>query len=243
LSTELLIQFAIFAVALFFLIKSADYFVDYSEKLGLSLGVPQFIIGVTIISMGTSLPELITSIFSIARGEAGFVSGNVIGSNIANIFLVVGITSIIAKRVEVTRSIIRLDLPLLVGSGAILILTMKDGVFTFTEAILSIIGFIIYIIYNVTQHKETPDEQKHSFLSKLKIEKKPPFKWIYLLWILVSAVFLYFSAGFTIDSVIEIASMLKIDTAVIAITAVAVGTSLPELLVSVVAAKKGNFEM
>jgi cation:H+ antiporter len=243
LPTELFTTIIIFAVALFFLIKSANYFVVYSEKLGLSLGVPQFIIGLTIISMGTSLPELVTSIFSIAKGEAGFVSGNVIGSNIANILLVVGITSIIAKRVEVKRSIIRLDLPLLVGSGAILVLTMRDGVFNFTEALLSIIGFIIYILYNISQHKENLEEKERKLLKFMKVEKKPPLKWYYFLFITLSAVALYISAGFTIDSVIELASFLNIDTAIIAITAVAIGTSLPELLVSISAAKKGNFDM
>ncbi len=241
--TELFTTIIVFAAALFFLIKSADYLVRYSEKVGLSLGVPQFIVGVTIISAGTSLPELVTSIFSISKGEAGFVAGNVIGSNIANILLVVGITTIIAKRVEVSRSIIRLDLPLLVGSGAILILTMQDGVFNFAEAILSIIGFVIYVLYNVSEHKVSLAEKEKTMLKIMDGEKKPKFKWYYLGIIGLAASVLYVSANFTIDSVIDIANFFNLDTAIIAITAVAVGTSLPELLVSLVAAKKGNFEM
>jgi cation:H+ antiporter len=128
--------------------------VRYSEQLGLSLGVPQFIVGITIISAGTSLPELATSIFSIIKGEPGVVTGNVIGSNIANILLVIGVTTIIAKRVEIKRSIIRLDLPLLVGASSILVLTVMDGKFTFMEAIVSILGFIIYLIYSLTSQKK-----------------------------------------------------------------------------------------
>lgn len=236
MSTDLAITLLLFAVALLFLMKSAGYMVKYSERLGLTLGIPQFIIGITIISAGTSLPELVTSIFSIFKGEAQIVGANVIGSNIANILLVVGITTVIAKRIEIKRSLILLDLPLLVGSGAILVLTMRDGIFTLPEALLSIAGFVVYLIYSITQHKETIGE-------KIKIKKKPPFKWFYVLAIVVSATVLFFSADQTIIQVINLGSLLNLDTAVIAITAIAVGTSLPELLVSVVAARKGNFDM
>lgn len=241
--TELFTTIVVFAVALFFLIKSADYFVIYSEKVGLALGVPQFIIGVTIVSAGTSLPELVTSLISVAKGDTGFVAGNVIGSNIANILLIVGITTIIAKRVEIKKSLIRLDLPLLVGSGAILVLTMQDGVFTFIEAVLSILGFLVYILYNVSEHRQSLVEKEKDLRKIMNIEKKPVFKWYFPVIILVSTVVLYISAEYTINSVISLSGFLNIDTAVIAITAVAVGTSLPELLVSVVAARKGNFDM
>ncbi|MFC1810285.1 calcium/sodium antiporter [Patescibacteria group bacterium] len=240
---ELITTILLFAVALFFLIKSADYLVKYSEKLGLSLGVPQFIIGITIISAGTSLPELATSIFSIIKGEPGMVAGNVIGSNIANILLVVGVTTIIAKKVEIKRSIIRLDLPLLIGASAILVLTVMDGKFSFIEAIVSILGFIIYLIYSLTQQKKPLEKVEKGMLKAMDGEKRPPFKWSYFPIIIVSAAVLYLSANYAIEAVIGLGALLNLDTAVIAITAVAIGTSLPELLVSIVAAKKGNFEI
>jgi cation:H+ antiporter len=240
---ELVQIIVVFAAALFFLIKSADYLVRYSEKLGLSLGVPQFIVGVTLISAGTSLPELVTSIFSIGKDEAVFVAGNVVGSNIANILLVLGVTLIIAKRVEIKHSLIRLDLPLLAGSTSILILTMMDGIFTFKEAVLSIIGFIIYILYNVWQHKERLESKEKELMKVLKVDDRPKFKWYYLAIIAAAAIVLYFSAEYTVESVIQLAGLLSISTSVVAITAVAIGTSLPELIVSAVAAKKGNLDM
>lgn len=240
---ELLIEIIKFAASLAFLILSADLLVRNSEKLGLSLGVPQFIVGITIISAGTSLPELATSIFSIAKGEAGVVAGNVVGSNIANILLVVGITTVIAKKIEIKRSLIRLDLPLLVGASAILILTLLDGKFTLFEAIISLIGFGVYLIYSVTQHKGELEEKEKELIDTLKGKKKPPFKWRYLGIVVISALVLYFSADLTIDSVISIGGILNIDTAVIAITAIAIGTSLPELIVSALAAKRGNFDI
>lgn len=223
--------------------KSADYFVEYSEKLGLSLRVPQFIIGMTIVSIGTSLPELVTSVFSVMEGETGMVAGNVIGSNIANILLVVGVSTIIARKIEIKKSIIRLDLPLLVGSGAILILTIKDGIFTFPEALLSILGFFIYLLYNVAEHKSGLAEQEEKRIETLEEDKHPPFKWTYIAWILGAAIGLFFSGKFTVSSVIGLGGLLNLDTSVLAITAVAIGTSLPELLVSIMAIKKGNFDM
>lgn len=241
--TELFTALIIFSAALFFLVKSADYFVRYSEKTGLSLGIPQFIIGVTVVSMGTSLPELATSLFSIFKGEPGIVAANVIGSNVANILLVIGVTTIIIRKIEIKRSLIRIDLPLLVGSGAILVLTMMDGKFTFTEAIFCLLGFIVYVLYNYYDHKETTTEKEEVILEKLKLKKRPPFKWGYLLGLLISGVVLYFSAEYTIEGVIMLGGILKLDTSIIAITAIAIGTSLPELLVCITSARKGNFDI
>lgn len=249
--TELTSAVFIFAVSLFVLIKSAGYLVKYSEKLGMALGVPQFIIGITLISAGTSLPELATSIFSISKGEPGVVAGNVVGSNIANILLVIGITTVIVKRVEIKRSLIRLDLPLLVASGAILVLTLSDGKFTFFEALISLVGFAVYLIYSITQPKRDLVEKEKEFIEAATeekpkssiLQKRPPFKWRYVFFIIFSATTLYFGASFTIDSVIVLGTLLNVNTSIIAITAVAVGTSLPELIVSVVAARKGNFDI
>lgn len=248
---ELTIQILFFAVSLFVLIKSADYLVKYSEKLGMSLGVPQFIIGITLISAGTSLPELATSIFSVLKGEPEVVAGNVIGSNIANILLVVGITTVIVKKVEIKRSLIRIDLPLLVASGAILVLTASDGKFTFFEALISLVGFVIYLIYSVTQPRGPLAEKEKEFIEatteeKTKstlLKKRPPFKWRYVLFVIISATTLYFSADFTIEAVIQLGKLLNVETSIIAITAVAIGTSLPELMVSIAAARKGNFDI
>lgn len=240
---ELLFEILKFAASLAVLIVSADLLVRNSEKLGLALGVPQFIVGITIISAGTSLPELATSIFSIAKGEPGVVAGNVVGSNVANILLVVGITTILVRKVEIKRSLIRLDLPLLVGATSILILTLLDGKFTFFEAVVSLIGFVIYLIYSITQQKESFEVKEKELIDTLKGEKKPPFKWQYLAIIAVAALTLYFSADFTIDAVINLGAILNIDTAIIAITAIAIGTSLPELIVSSLAAKRGNFDI
>lgn len=243
MSQEIITAIIIFAAALFFLIKSADYFVSYSEKIGLSLGVPQFIIGVTVVALGTSLPELATSIFSIYRGEPGIVAANVIGSNISNIFLVIGITVVIMHGVIIKRNLMTIDMPLVIGSAAILVITLMDGVFTFTEALLCLAGFAVYMLYNYYEHKGSLQEKEEEALRTLKIKKRPPFKWRYPLWVVISAIVLYFSADYTIASVIMLGQILKVDTSIIAITAISIGTSLPELSVAITSARRKNFDM
>lgn len=240
---ELTTAIFIFAAGLFFLIKSADYFVGYSEKVGLSLGIPQFIIGVTVVALGTSLPELAAALFAIFKEEPGIVAANVVGSNIANIFLVIGITTIIVGKIEIKRSLIRLDIPLLVGAAGILVITMMDGVFTFVEGILCLIGFAVYLAYSYYDNKNSLSEKEDEVMRKLKIKKRPPFKWYYPFAIIISATVLYFSADYTIESVIILGSILKIDTSIIAITAISIGTSLPELSVAITSARKGNIDI
>jgi cation:H+ antiporter len=232
----------IFIISLAVLVKSADYFTESSEKLGLIMGISPFLIGVTIIAIGTSIPELVTALFAVAEGEPSFVAGNVIGSNIANILLVIGISAIIVKKIEVKNSLIELDLPLLSASTIILTIMVMDGEFTFGEGILSLIGFSIYGFYTYATHKKhTLENAAHKI--KESLSKKPMFTWTTPVMILLGGVGVYFGAEWTIKAVIELAKMFKVDSAIIAVTAVAVGTSLPELAVSIGAARKGKFEI
>jgi cation:H+ antiporter len=241
--SELLIWIAAFIASIVILIKSSDYFTDSAEKIGISLKLPAFIIGVTIVSIGTSLPELVSSIFAILRGSSEIVIGNVIGSNIANIFLVLGVAAIVAKKtIKIDFELLHVDLPLLVGSAFLLTLTIWDGIFTLPEAILCILGIIIYLLYTLSserKHKDTEIEKEME--SELKNKKGLSWKTIAVL--ILSAVFIYLGAKYTIESVIQLSSILNIGKEVIAVTAVALGTSLPELFVTITAARKGKSEM
>lgn len=241
MSLELTKWFLIFAVALLVLIKSADIFTDYSEKLGKIVGIPQFIIGVTIVALGTSLPELMTSIIATLKNESAIVSANVVGSNIANILLVGGLASIWAGTIVVKKSLIKIDLPLLIAITALLITTLWDGRFSIFEGIIMLITYIVYIAYNFNEHNTA--KEKLSDMAKHPLEKKEKLRVKIPLIIGLSAVGIYFGAAFTIQSVTEISSIFKISSAVIAVTAIAIGTSLPELLVSYKAVKKKNYEL
>jgi len=236
-----LIWIIIFIVSMYVLIKSADYFTNAAEKIGISFGIAPFIVGVTIVSVGTSLPELVTSILAVIKGSSEIVVGNVIGSNIANIFLVLAIVAIISKKIRITHAILSIDLPLLVGSGFLLAITIWDGVFTLPEAIFCLVGFLIYILYAVNVEKyHTHEEIKQVIDEKVGTRK---LDWKLFAILIVSSFFIYVGAKYIVESVINLSQLFNIGTEIIAVSAVALGTSLPEVAVSVLAAKKGNAEM
>lgn len=239
---QILIWSIVFVAALAALIKSADYFTTYSEKIGKILGVPQFIVGVSIVALGTSLPELMTSILATLRGYSSIVAADVVGSNIANTLLVIGITALFAKTLVIKKSLIKLDLPILASVTALLIVLLYDGSFTVYEGLLMLLTYFVYISYNLYEHKQSQLEKLEEKVEQAVTPKdKVKPKLIFL--ILLSGVGIYFGADYTIKAIINLSELLNLAPAAIAISAVAIGTSLPELLVSIQAARKKNFEM
>jgi cation:H+ antiporter len=235
-----IIWILVFLVSLLVLIKSSDYFTKSAEKIGLHFGMPAFIVGVTIVAVGTSLPELVSSIFAVLRGSSEIVTGNVVGSNIANIFLILGVAAIISKKkLEITYKLLNVDLILFVASAFLLAITIWDGKVNLYEGIILLIGIIIYTLYAIKSHKIDP-EIKRELKGEIKNKKLHINTWIMLI---VSSIFIYISAKYTIDSVIELSSIFNIGKEIIAMTAVALGTSLPELMVTISAAKRAKPEI
>ncbi len=232
--TELLFWFGVFVLSLVILVKAADYFTNYSEKLGLALRIPPFIVGIIIVSIGTSLPELVSSIIAAYNGTTDIVAANVIGSNIFNILVIVGIASIITKKIVLERDLINIDLPLLASFSALLIVTcVYWGEFAFIEGVICIIGFAVYIHYSVVSREREID----------KLSKKEKLDFWTILGIIISGAFVFVGAYFTVKGVVNISKITNIGTSVISLTAVALGTSLPELAVSVRAAMRQKFEI
>ena len=248
---DLFFWLGIFIISLAVLIKASDYFTNSAEKIGLWLGMPTFFIGVTIVAIGTSLPELISSIIAVLNGTSEIVIGNVLGSNIANIFLILGIAGIIAKKeLKLSRSLLHVDIPFLLGTSFLLAIMIWDTVFTFVEGLILLFVLVIYSIYLI-KSREHPDKEVRKQLRGVKGElanhsinkstKGLPLKvWIILL---VSLIGIYFGARFTVESVIELSTLLGIGSEIIAVSAIALGTSLPELAVTFSAAKKGKPEI
>ena len=249
----LFIWILVFCISLFILIKAADYFTEGAEKIGLAFKISPFIIGVTIISIGTSLPELATSIIAIIKGQTEIVAANAIGSNIANILLIIGFSAIVAGKLVVKRSLIDTDLPLLAAATALIIVVLWDRQITWGEGIVALLGYIVYAAYTIKGDKEEkskPDgimpgedipatrEQRHHHRKK---HQELDLKLIAVL--IFSALFIYFGADWTIKSITEIAIIIGIPSSMIVMSAMAVGTSLPELVVSIGAARKGKFEI
>lgn len=224
----MLIPILIFLVSLTVLLLASDRFVDSSEKVGLALGIPSFVVGVTIVAFGTSLPELATSIVSVYSGTSEVVIGNAVGSNITNILLVLGAAAIFGKGIKIEHDVMKSDMPMLFGSAFLLYFALQDYVLSMAECIIFLIALAVFLNSSLKSTDDTEDIQK---------TKTSPKDWI---TIVIGAALIYFSAKYTIDSLKELAMMANIPTHVIAITVVALGTSLPEVVVSLSAAKKGN---
>ena len=226
----------LFLVSLFVLIKSSNVFTDNAEKLGLYLGMPAFLVGITIVSIGTSLPELISGLISVSAGAPEINVGNVIGANISNIFLVLGLSALVGKKLKLSRSLSKIDLPSMLIVSGLFILVVFDGVVSTMEALFLVLLFCVYITYTIKldmKNKLKVKEHKE----KVKLNKK-------IIPLLVgSAFFIYLGAKLTIDSVIALSEIFSVGKEIIAVTAFSIGTTLPELTVSITAARKGNPEM
>ncbi|MEL6937142.1 MAG: calcium/sodium antiporter [Cyanobacteria bacterium J06636_28] len=237
----------IFVVGLATLVKASDFFTDAAEKIGLAIGLPPFIVGVTIVSMGTSLPELLSSLLGIFQGAPEVVASNVIGSNIANICLVVGTAAIMSTRLlRVMYNLISVDLPLFVGSAFLFaLMAASEQRFTQGEALILVIGYIVYLFYILQSSDETaPSNDGETVVPS---PASPPSSTARslreILILILSGIFIFLGANYTIDALIQISDRLNIGKDIIAISAVALGTSLPELLVTINASLKGKAEL
>ncbi|MEO0826659.1 MAG: calcium/sodium antiporter [Cyanobacteria bacterium J06635_15] len=261
--SSLPILLLIFVISLAVLVKASDVFTDAAEKLGVAIGLPPFIVGVTIVSVGTSLPELLSSLFGIFQGASEVVVSNVIGSNIANICLVVGTAAILsAKSLRVVYNLVSVDLPLFVGSAFLFTLMAWDQTFTRGEALILVIGYIMYLFYILKSSEEESEVPQAQATSKdegnadgdIQVEgnkgasavtKSMSSAGIFreVLILLLSGIFIFLGAQYTIDSLIKLSDLLNIGREIIAVSAVALGTSLPELMVTIGAARKGKAEI
>lgn len=224
------IQIIVFVISLVVLIKGSDWFIGAAERIGLSLGIPAFIIGVTIVAFGTSLPELATSIASIYAGESDIVIGNVVGSNITNILLVIGTVAIFVRRIPLRANIMDVDIPMLIFSSFFLFFVVLDGRFSLAEAFLFLAALVIFLIHSFSGDTEDRLER-----SKVSLKDITLF--------LVGGVAVYLGAKYTIESLIFVANSLNIGSELIAVSLVALGTSLPEVTVSIAAARRGQTDI
>ncbi len=233
---ELFIWVGVLLVSLAVLVKSADYFTVASERLGLFFGLSSFVIGATIVSFGSSMPELATALFAIKAGVTDFAIDNIVGSNIANALLVAGIASVAVKTLRVKEQLIDVDVPFFFMSTAMFILFIMDGKFTAAEGVVSLVMLGVFVVYTISAGRDNiPDHDKSE-------NTKPALKTVFqsLGIIVVSIVVIVISSKYTIDSVTHIAQLMNIAPAIITMLAVAFGTSLPEIIISVRAAMAGR---
>ncbi|MEL6671947.1 MAG: calcium/sodium antiporter [Bacteroidota bacterium] len=242
----LLFWVLIFGLTLVTLIISADFFIRGAERVGLALGIPHFIIGVTLIAIGTSLPELVTSIVAVLSSpdDSKIVLGNVVGSNLTNICLVLGVIGAVSGEIRIQFDVMKVDMPMMLGAAFLLYLCVLNRSFGLTEGIACLVGMGVYLWY-VFQLGRKNRETTKAVEGELgdELPAADPFSWRDPLILVVSAIVIYFSAKYNVMSISEISTALEIGKEYIALTAVSLGTSLPELVVSIVAIRAGNGEM
>jgi len=225
-----------------FLIKGADIFVDSSSSAALNFKVPKMFIGLTIVAFGTSAPELAVSIKAIALGSSDMVIGNVIGSNILNILLILGIGAMI-KPIKIKDNTVKKELPICILISTLLVVLFMDTVLgdsainqiTRADGIVLILFFLIFIYYLVSLAKSDKMNQE---------EEKPQFKLgVSLLLIVVGLVGIVIGSNLVVNNASIIASKLGVSERIISLTIIAFGTSLPELVTTIVSSRKGEQDL
>ena len=243
---DLLIYGLIFVASLATLVKASDFFTDASEKIGILMGLSPFMVGMTIVAIGTSLPELISSILAVLENSSEIVIGNVIGSNIVNIFLVIGTAAAMnlgrTKEIKISYDLVSVDLPLFIGSTFLLALTVWDQKFSLVESLLFLVGYVMYLFYTLQTSESVEDELDGKEITT-EVEKNFSSITKESLIVITSSALMFLGAYYTIDSLIEISEILNIGKEIIALSAVALGTYLQELIVTISARLKGKADV
>lgn len=230
-----MVQLLLLAVGFAMLVKGVDWFVDGSAGIADRFGVPQLAIGLTIVAMGTSAPEAAVSITAAMKGSADITIGNVVGSNILNILIILGITSAIVA-VAVAKSTIRYEIPYMILITLLLLVLGHTGnVITFAEGVILWLAFILYLGYLFRMAKKNKEEVSE------EAAEQP--MWKLLAAAVIGLVLIVWGSDVTVDAATAIAKYAGLSERFIGLTIVALGTSLPELFTSVSAALKGKADI
>ncbi len=242
------------------LVKGADWFVDGAAGLAAKLRIPQLVIGLTIVAFGTSAPELATSVISAITGDVGIAVGNVLGSNITNILLILGLSAMFCV-LPVQKASLKIDLPVLLGASVLIILfgVFDDKLDRWEGAVMAValVAYTVFLIWNALRQRDKEptmsalndhevvamDGQEEETPQKGWYTKMKAFTWFLAVATIVGLGIVVGGAMLAVEGAKTIATEIGIPQKVIGLTVVAIGTSLPELITSVVAAKKGETDI
>ncbi|MCS7058625.1 MAG: sodium:calcium antiporter [Meiothermus sp.] len=225
-----MLHFLAFSASLALLLLSARLLVGAAERIGLALGLSSFMVGVIVVGVGTSLPELVTGLFSVSRGVSQILSGNVLGANVSNLLLVLGVSAVFStvRPVYLGKAYIAIDLHFLVGSAFALGVVMFDGVVGRVEGLFLLAVYGVYVVYFLREGSREDGEPRSRLVPRD------------LLMVGLGAVGLHFGAEWTVGSVQALAAAMGVPLAIVAVTILALGTTLPELVVSFTVARQGK---
>lgn len=229
---EILLQVFLLAVGFAMLVKGADWFVDGSSGIATKFKIPQLVIGLTIVAMGTSAPEAAVSITAAIRGNADITVGNIVGSNILNILIILGICSIITT-LSVAKSTIKAEIPIMIAITLLLLGVGYDGTIVLWEGIILLLAFVAYLAYVFAISRNNASEEEAKEMTVIKALGLTVIGLVLIVW----------GSDVTVDAATKIAKALGLSERFIGLTIVALGTSLPELFTSVSAARKGNADI
>lgn len=232
---EFLVQIVLLAAGFCMLVKGADWFVDGASGVAEKFGIPQLVIGLTIVAMGTSAPEAAVSITSALKGNAGITIGNVLGSNILNVLIILGLASPIAA-IAVAKTTVRYEIPfMLLVTVLLLVLGYTGNEIVLWEGLVLWGTFILYLLYLLRMAKNSRMEEPEESV-------KHPI-WKLVLFVAAGMGLIILGSNVAVDAATAIARMAGLSERIIGLTIVALGTSLPELVTSVNAARKGKADI
>ena len=228
------ILFIVVGIAL--VLWGADRLTDGAVAVAEKMKMPQIVIGLTIVAMGTSMPEFCVSLISALRGTSDLAVGNIVGSNIFNALLIVGVSALVAP-MTIMETTVRKDIPFALVASALLLIMCLDGNISRIDAGILFAMFLIFMYMTLKGAKKQGADAEEAIEGE---GKKPMATWLSVVWILVGLLCLIGGSNLFVEGATAVATNLGVSEAVIGLTIVAGGTSLPELATSVVSARKGN---
>lgn len=221
------------------LVGGAEVLVRGASDIAVRFGLSPVVVGLTVVAFGTSAPELAVGVGSARRGQAGLAVGNVVGSNIANVLLVLGVAAAFGGGLVVAQKIVRIDVPLMVGASVVvLLLSLDERIGRFEGAVL-LVGIVAYVTWTVHKARREVTGVADEYSRRFADDDRTPL-WLELTQVVGGVVALVVGARWLVSSASTIAASLGVSDLVIGLTVVAVGTSAPELATSLVAARRGE---
>lgn len=233
-SSSLILQIVLIAVSIFVVIKGADALTSGGVSLARRMNIPQIVIGLTIVAMGTSMPEFCVSFISALKGTPDLAVGNIVGSNIFNSLFIVGCAALVAP-MTILHSTVRRDIPFALVSSVMLLMMCLDSTISRLDAAILFLFFVVFMVITVRGARQGGDAEEAQ-----QAEEKPKSPAWAAAMIVVGLALLIGGSNVFVDNASALASSLGVSDAVIGLTIVACGTSLPELATSVVSARRGQ---
>lgn len=225
-------------VGIVLVLWGADRLTDGAVAVAEKMKMPQIVIGLTIVAMGTSMPEFCVSLVSALKGTTDLAVGNIVGSNIFNTLLIVGVSAWVAP-MTILKSTVRKDIPFALFASVILLIMCLDGNISRLDAGILFVLFLVFM-YVTLKGAKTKDDDTTAKTDSIEDNKKPMAAWLSIVWIIVGLACLIGGSNLFVEGATKVAEHIGVSEAVIGLTIVAGGTSLPELATSVVSARKGN---